>query len=82
VAFVGFILQGIDPLVEAPATRRRRHTLVTFFLRVVRPPFLGGGIRRRGCCCLGCREQPPFIVFRVFVFVESRSASPAIFTLL
>ena len=32
---------------EAPPTRRRRHTLLTFLPRVARPPFLGGGIRGR-----------------------------------
>jgi hypothetical protein len=53
-SFRGLILSS-----KPRTAHRRRHTLVTFFLRVVRPPFLGGGIRRHGRCCLGCRERPP-----------------------
>jgi hypothetical protein len=45
---------GICSLCEASTTRRRRHTLSTFFPRTARPPFLGGGIRGRACRCLGC----------------------------
>jgi hypothetical protein len=42
---------------EAPATRRRRHTLLTFLLRVALSPFLGGDVRRRAGSGLGCPFQ-------------------------